>query len=219
MEGNGMLLRDDIYQAIRQSVLTCEFQPGQDLRELALADRYRVSRSPVRDALLRLERENLVTVLPRRGYRVRPISNSDVEDLFGLRLLLEPACAAAATRADAAKLQVLNRFRDFATRNHTESECVEYNESFHSAVADLAGNMRMAVIVRAMVEQFERLTRVAQCSLGYEEIQQSCEEHDAIIDAIQARDLDRAARLSYEHTKTAHERVASALASAMPASE
>src|ERR1700712_3818899 len=100
-----MLLRDSIYQAIRWAILNCEFEPGQELREQVLAERYHVSRSPVRDSLLRLELENLVTVLPRQGYRVNPISIPDVENLFELRLLIEPACAAAAARADDAALQ------------------------------------------------------------------------------------------------------------------
>lgn len=106
-----MLLRDAIYQAIRHAILTCEFQPGQELREQILAERYHVSRSPIRDSLLRLERENFVTVLPRQGYRVRPISASDVKDVFAFRLMIEPRCAAAAAHADDTALQALDRFR------------------------------------------------------------------------------------------------------------
>jgi len=54
------LLRDTIYEKIRHAILSCEFQPGQELREQVLAERYRVSRSPIPDSLLRLEQENLV---------------------------------------------------------------------------------------------------------------------------------------------------------------
>src|ERR1700759_4155963 len=109
-----MLLRDRVYRTLRDAILTCEFQPGLELREQILAERYRVSRSPIRDSLLRLEHEKLVTVLPRQGYRVNPISWSDGEDIFGLRLVIEPACAAAAARADEETLRSLGRFRDFA---------------------------------------------------------------------------------------------------------
>src|ERR1700761_9464752 len=114
-----MLLRDRVYQAIRNAILTCEFQPGLELREQILGERYRVSRSPIRDSLLRLEHEKLVTVLPRQGYRVNPISLSDVEDIFGLRLVIEPACAAAGARADDEALQSLSRFRGFARDDRT----------------------------------------------------------------------------------------------------
>src|ERR1700677_2376235 len=106
------LLRDSVYRALRHAVLTCEFQPGQELREQILAEKYRVSRSPIRDSLLRLEQENLVTVLPRQGYRVNAIFMRDVRELFGLRLIVAPACAAEAARAGDCAVSALDRFRD-----------------------------------------------------------------------------------------------------------
>ena len=72
-----MLLRDNVYESLRSDILTCHFAPGDDMREQDLAERYAVSRQPVREALLRLEREHLVTVQPRQGYRVNPISLAD----------------------------------------------------------------------------------------------------------------------------------------------
>ena len=109
-----MLLRDSIYSTIRRAILSLEFQPGQELREQVLAERYRVSRSPIRDALLRLEQEGFVTVLPRQGYRVNAISVQDVEAMYDLCLLLEPACAAGAAQADDAVVATLDRFRAFS---------------------------------------------------------------------------------------------------------
>ena len=207
-----MLLRDNIYQAIRHAVLTCEFQPGQELREQVLADRYHVSRSPVRDSLLRLEQENLVMVLPRQGYRVRPISLSDVEDIFGLHLLVEPACAAAAARrTDATAIQSLDHFRGFANKDHPDSEFLEYNRAFHRAVADLSGNARMAAVARDLSEQLDRLVRVSLSASRYEQVHDACMEHDAIIDAIQAHDADLAFRLAHQHSARAHARMVTAL--------
>ena len=74
------LLRVDIYQKLREEILSCELPPGADLREQNLAARFSVSKSPVRDALLRLERERLVTISPRQGYRVAPVSVADARD-------------------------------------------------------------------------------------------------------------------------------------------
>ena len=76
-----MLLRENVYESLRSDILTCRLAPGDDMREQELAERYAVSRQPVREALLRLEREHLVTVQPRQGYRVNPISLSDARDL------------------------------------------------------------------------------------------------------------------------------------------
>jgi DNA-binding GntR family transcriptional regulator len=209
-EAMTVLLRDTIYQAIRNAILTCEVKPGQELREQELVERYRVSRSPIRDSLLRLEQENLVTVMPRQGYRVNPISIRDVEEILGLRLLIEPACAAAAARADDAALRALDRFRGFADQDFTEVGFVEYNTSLHSAIAERAGNMRVATLALDMIDQFERLGRLAARAFEHEVVRCLCAEHEAIINALQAHDPDRAFRLSYEHVEGARERVTTA---------
>jgi DNA-binding GntR family transcriptional regulator len=206
-----MLLRDRVYQAIRRAILTCELQPGQELREQVLAERYRVSRSPIRDSLLRLEQEKLVTVLPRQGYRVNPISMSDVQDIFGLRLLIEPACAVAASRADETPLRTLDQFRGFARDERTESEFIEYNRSFHCAIIELSGNARMAAIALDLDEQFQRLIRLSLHDFNHEKLRHASGEHEAIIDALQARDADHASRLSYEHAARAHARILTAV--------
>jgi DNA-binding GntR family transcriptional regulator len=208
-----MLLRDRVYQLLRDAILTCDLQPGQELREQILAERYRVSRSPIRDSLLRLEQENLVTVLPRQGYRVNPISLSDAEDIFGLRLLIEPACAAAAARADDAALQILDNFRGVADAERTEGEFLEYNKAFHRTVIELSGNARMAAIAIELDEQFQRLMRVSLQVFDHERVRLAQKEHEAIIDALQAHDSDLAARLSYEHAARAHPRILTAMRS------
>jgi DNA-binding GntR family transcriptional regulator len=206
------LLRDSIYRAIRSAILTCEFQPGEELREQILAERFRVSRSPVRDTLLRLEQEGLVTVLPRQGYRVNSISMSDVEDIFDLRLLLQPACAVAAARADDTALRALDRFRDYAIEGQKESEFIDYNTAFHRAIEELAGNARMAALARDLDEQFERLVRISLRAFKFEQVRDVCAEHNAILTALQAHDTDRAYRLAYEHAASGHARIAAALA-------
>src|SRR5579871_4143999 len=93
---NSMLLRENVYESLRSDILSCRLAPGDDVREQELAERYAVSRQPVREALARLAREHLVTVHPRQGYRVNPISLTDARDLLRFRLALEPACVTAA---------------------------------------------------------------------------------------------------------------------------
>jgi DNA-binding GntR family transcriptional regulator len=196
-----MLLRDNVYRAIRRAILTCEYRPGQELREQSLAERYRVSRSPIRDSLLRLEQENLVTVLPRQGYRVNTVSPSDIEEIIALRLLIEPACAAAAARAGDTALQMLDRFRGFAETDWTEATFIEHDRSFHRAIADLAGNKRMAAIALDLSEQFERLVCVGLLAFAHDLVRTLCAEHDSIIDAVQAHDGSRALQLAYRHAE------------------
>src|SRR5258707_6451978 len=115
-----MLLRDNVYENLRTDILMCRLAPGDDMREQELAERYAVSRQPVREALLRLAREHLVTVQPRQGYRVNPISLSDARDLLRFRLALEPACVSEAIEnASNETLKALDTFRRFAG-NHQD---------------------------------------------------------------------------------------------------
>src|SRR5438270_11188741 len=107
-----MLLRDNVYENLRSDILTCRLAPGGDMREQELADRYSVSRQPVREALLRLAREHLVTGQPRQGYRVNPISLSDAREILRFRRVLERARVnAAIENAAPDALQALDEHR------------------------------------------------------------------------------------------------------------
>ncbi len=206
-----MLLRDRVYDSIRRAILTCAFRPGQELREQTLAELYRVSRSPVRDSLLRLELEKLVTVLPRQGYLVNPISIPDVEDMFDLRLLIEPACSAAAALRDDAAVQILDRFRGFSEATSTGTTFFEYNLAFHRQIADLSGNTRMATVANDLAEQFDRLVRISIVDYQMTRTVHLIAEHEAIIDAIQAHDSELAARLTSQHAVGGRSRILTAL--------
>src|SRR5947209_2540632 len=124
-----MLLRDDVYERLRADILACELAPGDDMREQEVGERYAVSRQSVREGLLRLQRAHLVTVQPRQGYRVNPISLSDARDLLRFRLAPEPACVAEAIENAAdATLKALNKFRRFSG-NH--EDFIAYKRPFH----------------------------------------------------------------------------------------
>ncbi len=193
------LLRDSVYRALRSAILTCELQPGQELREQILAEKYRVSRSPIRDSLLRLEHEKLVTVLPRQGYRVNAISMRDVQELFGLRLIVAPACAAEAARAADDAVRTLDRLRDIAGDQLSHAAFLAHNRKFHAAVAHLAGNSRLAAVENGLVEEFDRLVLVSIQSNNAQWIPHAVGEHKMIIDAIQQHDSDEAFRLVHAH--------------------
>src|SRR5579859_7302482 len=157
-DGWNMLLRDNIYDAIRADILTCRLAPGEEMREQEMAARYEVSRAPVREALLRLERERLVTVHARRGYSVNPVSVADARDLFQLRLVLESACASVAAENGRAEiLKDMDPFRQF----DRDGDFIEYNRAFHAAIAEATGNRRMAATACDLIDQSVRLVRVS----------------------------------------------------------
>jgi GntR family transcriptional regulator, rspAB operon transcriptional repressor len=211
MRESRALLRIDIYRKLREEILACELPPGADLREQSLAARFSVSKSPVRDALLRLERERLVTIAPRQGYRVAPISVADARDLFRLRAVLETASVADGARAASDEdLAALDRFRSFRERDH-EGGFLGYNREFHCSLARLSGNERMATAACELIEQMHRLIRVSVDNAERRKPNVLVLEHARVIDALQMRDGRRAASLLRRHIEAAERRVARAL--------
>jgi DNA-binding GntR family transcriptional regulator len=205
-----MLLRDNVYDSLRSDILMCRIAPGDDMREQDLAERYAVSRQPVREALLRLEREHLVTVQPRQGYRVNPISLADARDLLRFRLALEPACVSEAIEhADQDVLQALDEFRLFSGNRE---DFIAYNRGFHCALAHASGNRRMAAAACDLIEQADRLVRVSVANLRGHDPAQLVAEHVDLIDAMQRRDGRGASRIIKAHIQKTEKRVLPALA-------
>jgi DNA-binding GntR family transcriptional regulator len=205
-----LLLRDNVYNSLRSDILMCRFMPGDDMREQDLADRYDVSRQPVREALLRLEREHLVTVQPRQGYRVNPISISDARDLLRFRYAVEPACVSEAIeQASDDTLRELDQYRSF---EGSAEDFIDYNRAFHIALAQASGNRRMASAARDLIEQADRLVRVSIANVKGRNHLQLVGEHVDLIDAMQRRDQRGAARIIKAHIEKTEKRVLPALA-------
>jgi DNA-binding GntR family transcriptional regulator len=204
-----MLLRENVYENLRSDILSCRLAPGDDMREQELAERYAVSRQPVREALARLAREHLVTVQPRQGYRVNPISLSDARDLLRFRLALEPACVAEAIEnAPDAVLKRLDQFRSFSGDHEA---FITYNRGFHTALAKASGNRRMAAALCDLIEQADRLVRVSIANLRGHNPAKLVAEHAALIDAMQRRDRRTAVRIIKDHISQTEKRVLPAL--------
>lgn len=200
------LIRHKVLDQIRQDILSCGFQPGEELREAELADRYEVSKSPVRDALQRLQFEGLVETEPRRGHRVTPISVSDARDILEMREALEVTAAKKIARdvsdADLASLDSwrtvdVGSIRTFA----------RYNRAFHTKLADLSGNRRLAEEMQRLLDAYERLCIVSleRMRADQGDMGQALIDHCDLIDALQARDGRAAAKICQRHLR--HSRV------------
>lgn len=203
------LLRDTVYSRLRGEILACRLAPGEELREQELATRFEVSKQPVREALLRLERERLVTVVPRQGYRVNPVSLSDARDIFRCRGVLEPACAGDGAKS--ASSDVLAELDTYRTFTGTPEDFIRYNREFHCAVANTSPFPRMASAVCELVEQADRLVLMSVGSVQGRDPDKLVREHIAIIDAMQARNGRAAAKLLRDHVAQAEDRVVAAL--------
>jgi DNA-binding GntR family transcriptional regulator len=193
------LVRNKVFEQVRKEILSCALMPGEELRENELAKRYGVSKSPVRDAMQKLEFEGLIEIEPRRGHRVKPISVADAEDILDLRAILESgAVRRIAERATDAALADLERFR---TADMTSIPAfTAYNRGFHQHLSRLSGNRRLAEETQRVMEMYDRLCMVSLSSMrGEDGFADPLSDHNAIIDALQARDGTRAARVLTKH--------------------
>lgn len=188
----------EIHASIRQDIMHCILSPGAKIDAGDLATRYGVSKSPVRDALRRLEAEGLVTVMSRSGYRVRPITMQEVHEILEMRLALGPYAARRAaeliTTAEIAELRTIlaeyNQPMDIA-------EMQQIARRFHIGVARCSRNRRLVAQSEMLFDELERLLRTAiDFTL---KAQQHSEEHKALIDALEARNGDLAAQIEADH--------------------
>ena len=209
------LVRDEVYERIRTEIVSCILRHGSQVQEGELAERYGVSKSPIRDALLRLQEQDLIEVLPRKGYRVKPVSITEVREMYEMRQLLERSCVARLVEyGSESDLRSLDIYRHMPANIDLES-WVSHNRQFHTALANLCGNSRLARVTRETIAQFDRLIFAqfdrsiqANANAGQYEIailQSFVDEHAQIIDAIQRRDKRQAVALIRAHVRSSQD--------------
>jgi DNA-binding GntR family transcriptional regulator len=196
-------LAEMAYEQIRRAILRCDLAPGQHVTEASLASDFGYGRAAVRAAMTRLGHERLVQAIPRRGYAVAPVTFQQVRDLFGARLILEPAAAQlAAARADGpaiAHLEHLNQACRHLPGEDDAPALREANKAFHGAVAHYSGNARLAQMVNAALDELDRVLYLPQLANVWDRIDASYEEHERIIEALRQRDAAAAERAVRDH--------------------
>ena len=195
---------DWAYEEIRDAIIGLRLQPGDSLREAALAERLGVSKTPVREALGRLEKEGLVETTSFKGAVVSSYSREDLIELYELRELLEGA--AARTAAERSAPDALQRLREIVERSRALRAAGELD-----ALADLLGefdevvyaqveNSRIAALIANLRAHLSRIGKLTEQIPG--RVEASVEEHAAIVDAIAVRDADAAERLIRAHIRS-----------------
>lgn len=192
---------EDVFAEVRSRILTGSLAPGSRHSIYQLADELNVSRTPAREAVLRLADLGLVSIERNRGFVVRGVQATDVREVFELRILLEvPAAARAAERADDSLVERLQALLDEmreAARVEDVAVFTERDRALHAALGEAFGNSRLS-------REVDRLRDSIQVR-GVSTINQSrsmgdiAEEHAPIVDAIAARDPDAAAKAMRDH--------------------
>jgi DNA-binding GntR family transcriptional regulator len=207
-----ILLSDEVVDRLREAILGGLFAPGDRLREEQLADALGVSRGPIRNALLQLEREGMVQRRRNRGAVVARLSRADLEEVYSLRLAIEPvACEWAARNAserDLADMQsIINSYQSRLTRRVSVQDAAEADLSFHDVVYRAARHrrlMRMWQDLRPQVYVF-LLAREYVRTREFRDIMVT--NHGTIRAVIASGDAERAREVAIEHVQTSYGRV------------
>ena len=194
-------LKDSVYLKLRQEIVTAQLPPGYVLREAELAARFGVSKTPLREAFVRLEKDGFVQIAPYRSAVVAGYSRQDLREIYEVRELLEGHCAREASvhisaEDMAALTRVVRRSAAAFEAGDTEAltalidefDVLLYQQSKNSRITAMLDNLR------DHVTRIGRLTVAIPGRLG-----NSVQEHQAIYDAIAARDGERAETLLRQH--------------------
>lgn len=202
-KSNGLATK--AYLKMREAILSGKHLPGEALYEVHLAERFGMSRTPVREALQVLAREGFVDALPGRGFLVPRWSHQDVRELYELRESLEgfaTACAAKnITPAEIGELEALHA--DYVEAPDLQL-LVRLGDQFHNKIVAYGRNKRLTKILDSLKAQIS-MTRVSQLRDIEGRRDESTREHRAILDAIVKRDGDLAERNARHHIRSSYE--------------
>jgi DNA-binding GntR family transcriptional regulator len=189
-------LRERILFTIRAAIVNGQIPPGTRIMEPELAERFGISRTPIREAIRQLESEGLISVIPRRGAIVASISPQDIANFYELKMILEGHAARLAaknlTENDLTKMETVNRQIEAASAKKNLSRVLDLHNEFHEIFLRACGNDILHAIVQNLVKQFQRF-RLIPVMPG--KIKGSVRQHVEIIEAFRRKDAARAEKL------------------------
>ena len=194
-----------IYDALKSDILEMRLPPGSGIDETRLSERFSMSRTPVREALVRLVAEGLATTLPNRNTVVSSIDFANLPVYFdALTLMYRVTTRLAAlkrTDADIARMKAGQaKFAD-AVRAADALAMIGTNRDFHVAIAEAGRNRYYTELFTRLLDEGRRILRVYYSSFDDHLPDPYVAEHDAMIDAIEARDADAAEQLAGRHAR------------------
>ena len=183
-------LREKILETIRDAILKGSLKPGEKVAEPELAERFGISRTPIREAFRQLESEGYLTVIPRKGAVVAALSEKDVDEFYAIKSILEGyAAELAATRLsqkEIEKLQAINeKLRNLAAEGDVKNFYRAHNE-FHDLFIKAADNQKLAELIQQLGMKFLRLRMASLSAPGRMNI--SVAEHERLIEAFKMQD-------------------------------
>lgn len=202
-------LRDVVFDTLRQAILTGELKPGERLMEIHLADRLGVSRTPIREAIRKLELEGLVVMIPRKGAQVARITEKNLKDVLEVRRALDMLAVklACSRMDDEYKKQLREACDEFArvVKNNNTKDITEADVRFHDIINKATGNDRLIQLVNNLAEQMYRYRLEYIKDAAYHN--RLVAEHEEIYSAIMDGDEERAAKAVVLHIDNQEETI------------
>jgi len=200
-------IREIAYETLKHAIITGELPAGSRIVETEYAERMHISRTPLREALRKLERDGLVEYMLRRGVVVRAFTIADVEEIYTIRNALEmltlPAIIQNATAADIQNLRDILDEMDPLTERNDISGLSPRARSFHAELTAICGQKR---IIRAIAGQDDYIIRFSQMSIAKENRRLAAhQEHHRLVDYVEARDLENFEKLMRKHIERSKE--------------
>jgi len=206
-------LRETVCEALRDAIRRGVLEQGERLMEVQLAEELGISRTPVREAIRKLEQEGYVIMLPRRGTYVSSLSVHDVKEIFEIRSALESLAISLATmRIEPEELEKLRALL-VEIEGHIKREDIDKivatDIEFHGLLYQVSRNERLVTIISNLKEQLARFRTLSMSYPG--RLQKTLEEHRAMVEAIAAGDLDAARDAAERHMEQAEETLLKAM--------
>ncbi len=200
-------LRGRVFQKLREDILSGKYKDHEELKEVAIGEELGVSRTPVREAFRQLELEGLIQIVPNRGAYVTGITAKDVKDIYMIRSLLEGLCAKLATeKITGEQLEEMEEniyLADFhASKGHLD-QMAELDNRFHDILYEACDSK---MLEHTLKDYHQYVLRVRQKTLATNTRgRASNDEHRQIMEAIKAKDADKAQQLANKHMLNAYE--------------
>lgn len=198
-------LTQQAYELIRAQILRGELNGRQRLTEGHFAQLFGISKSPIREAVNRLEAEGLITILPRKGAFVRGFTIRDVEEIYELRTILEASVVRniVLSAKTAAKLHSLVENAEASLRRNERERYISFDADFHRVLAQANPNSRLRKALESMHDQMLILRHKTYELSSHNTVKQ----HRAILDALERGDRDSAATLMVDHIAAVRDRL------------
>jgi len=198
-------LREIVFESLREAIIGGVLKPSERLMEIQLAEEMGVSRTPVREAIRKLELEGFVVMIPRKGAYVAGISLKDIADVFEIRAALEALAAGlAAERITDEELEEMERIlvkKAEIIENNDLDSVVELDTGFHAIMFKASRNERLVQILNNLQEQIQRFRATSLAVPG--RFREALEEHRKIVEALSERNVVLAQGLAAEHIENA----------------